>query len=41
MKNNHVSSIDSALEKLEVLNSESSKNIVGGKIRVRVVIEIV
>jgi hypothetical protein len=41
MKNNHVSSIDTALEKLEVLNSDSSKNIVGGRVRIRVVIEVV
>jgi hypothetical protein len=34
MKNNQALSIDSAMEKLEVLNTDSSKNVIGGKIKI-------
>lgn len=40
MKNNHASLIASAMDKLEVLNAESSKNIVGGKITITITITI-
>jgi hypothetical protein len=40
MKNNHVNTIESAMNKLEALNDESSRNILGGKIHISVKIDI-
>jgi len=41
MKNNQVNTIETSMNKLEALNNESSKNIVGGKVKVSVRIIII
>jgi len=40
MKTNNVNSIETAMNKLEVLNNESSKNIVGGIKPIKITITV-
>jgi hypothetical protein len=41
MKNNQVNTIETTMNKLEALNNESSKNIIGGRVKVSVRVIVV